>query len=185
MSDPSKSHFGQGHRGLDGVRYDSRQEADVAAALDTLKTERVVSGYLPHAKIAGFDVDFLVQLGPEAGADTGTATAGRLVVLEYDGLGEERVRDLTLKVVKLGDLRDAGLELRWLTDPTIEGVRACLVNYRPPTFVLKTRICPECGTGDTVRVIARDRRNAGLDQLVQTRPCRPCKRMLKLGSLPD
>src|SRR5690554_4279788 len=80
--------YGKSRRGPDGFQYDSREEAEVARHLDALTLEHIIRGYLPHPIIARLQIDFLIQLGSASGANR------HIVLVEYDGLGEERGRSL-------------------------------------------------------------------------------------------
>ena len=80
--------YGSRTRGLDGHTYDSGEEQAVAQALGQLQREQLVAGYMTHALVCGFNLDFLVELGS---ASTGN---GRLIALEYDGLGLNRTKNL-------------------------------------------------------------------------------------------
>ena len=84
--------YGSRTRGLDGHTYDSGEEHAVAQALGQLQREQLVAGYMTHALLCGFNLDFLVQLGP---ASTGN---GRLIALEYDGLGLNRTKKTSTRM---------------------------------------------------------------------------------------
>jgi hypothetical protein len=139
--------YGSRKRGVHDERYDSKQEAAVASHFETLITERLVGGYVIHPHVAGFHADFLVALG------TQSDHPGRLVVVEYDGLGLKRLRDLQHKVLRYAELAAFGFEQAWITSPTLDAVKAALESPGPPRLVRKTSSCPLCKKEAQVHVI--------------------------------
>ena len=98
---------------------------------------------MTHALLCGFNLDFLVQLGPASGEN------GRLIALEYDGLGLSRTKSLEQKVIRYGEISAYGIEPRWLTSSDEDAVRTVINGYEPPHFVWVRATCPVCGHVET------------------------------------
>lgn len=131
-------------------RLDSREERQVADALLGLHHEQYLQGVLVHPKVAGVTADFLVQLGPE------TNENGRVILLEYDGLGVDRPAGIEEKRDRYGRLSRMGMEARWLTSASEEAVKKVLTDYEAPRFVWRCDTCSACGRERRVLVIAPD-----------------------------
>jgi hypothetical protein len=161
--------FGHRTHGADGLTYDSESEERVARALFDLARERVVVGYFAHPRIAGLVFDFLVHMGPGAGEQN-----GRVVLVEYDGLGEARPDDLGAKLERHGRLQEVGLSVRWLLSPDESAVREMLLDYHPPHFVTKKMICT-CGEVRSIVVIAHKAKNKGELEIEGSFQCSSCR----------
>jgi len=85
-----------------GVYFDSKAEASVAETLEDLMLEKIVASYMVHPMICGFEADFLVQLGPRSNNN------GRLVIVEYDGLGTKREESVMPKITHICRTNESG-----------------------------------------------------------------------------
>lgn len=155
--------FGQRTEGHNGVVYDSASEGKVAQALHDLEREQVIRGFISHPIVSGIEYDFLVQLG-KMGAKKGAPSqrSGRVMLLEYDGLGEARRDDLSEKLYRNALLGAMGIHVRWLIDPGYDSVRSCLVDYEPPHFVTKRMTC---NCGETVKIVVIAHRPESREQV--------------------
>ena len=143
--------FGQRSSGLQGRIYDSLSESVVAKHLFDLQGEGVITGFLEHVLLAGMNVDFLVRTG----INGPSGRVGSLIGIEYDGMGISRPRSLAPKLERFSHTALYGVPVHWLHDNSYEGVRACILDYTPPPFITKKRVCP-CGrVTETLLVAAR------------------------------
>lgn len=126
--------FGTRKIGKNDAVFDSHAESIVAESLERLVFERIVGGYLSHVFIAGLSVDFLVKLGSQAPK----GRKNRLVILEYDGLGESRRSSLLHKIHRFSELLTAGIESAWILDPSYDSVRNALLFGSPARLIRKT-----------------------------------------------
>jgi hypothetical protein len=148
--------------------YDSASEEAVARAFDTLRLEKILRSYFAHPVVGGYDIDFLVQLGSEA---PGT---GRIVLIEYDGLGLSRRSCLSERRTRLGEISRYGIETRWLTHSDDESVRDVILNYTPPHFLWVVTTCPECGGERSRYVIDREERHLDDKKIERSAVCSTC-----------
>jgi len=114
-----------------GVYFDSKAEASVAETLEDLMLEKIVASYMVHPMICGFEADFLVQLGPRSNNN------GRLVIVEYDGLGTKREESVMPKITQYAELTRAGIFQLWIQKSDFETVKGGLENPGMPRVIQK------------------------------------------------
>jgi hypothetical protein len=164
---------GQHTVGHDGEVYDSIQEAEVSRLLKVMMDEKIIKNFLVHPNGYGLKNDFIVQMAP-MGVTLGKGNvSNQLVFIEYDGLAEDRTRDIYAKLDRHAHMRQDGFDARWLLEATYEAVRECLLDYKEPPFIKKYMTC-KCGKEKSIYVFVKRAVNLDKEFIEGTYTCYEC-----------
>lgn len=154
------------------ANFDSQAEQDLGHILLKMGREQKIDGVMPHPKIAGVEGDFLIQVGEDIESDF--FQTGQVVLLEYDGLKEDRRFSVESKLSRYGRLKRSGMEMRWLFEPTEKEVVSALQEKKNGYRVDKSLHCTNCGHDERIVVMSPDEDVPGYFHS-QIQNCKKCK----------